>query len=63
MRLVRFAVEVLLTSRGGICKLRPLEEKVDLRGVTGLGAAYESSFDVFEFSTRAGEGDSRDLAS
>ena len=63
MRLVRFAVEVLLMSRGGICKLRPLDEKVDLRGVTGLGAVYESSFEVFEFSTSAGEGESRDLAS
>lgn len=63
MRLVRFAVEVLLMSRGGICKLRPLEEKVDLRGVTGLGTVYESSFDVVDFSTRAGEGDSGDLVS
>ena len=63
MRLVKFAVEVLLMSRGGICKLRPLEEKVDLRGVTGLALVYESSFDVVEFSTSAGEGDSRDLGS
>lgn len=63
MRLVRLAVEVLLTSRGGICKLRPLEEKVDLRGVMGLRTAYRSSLDVVEFSMNAGDGDNFDLAS
>ena len=58
IRFVKFAVLVLLISRGGIWRLRPREAKVVLLGVIGVGVAYESSFDIDELSMNAGEGES-----
>lgn len=63
MRFVKLAVLVLLTSRGGIWRLKPREAKVILRGAMGDGVANESSLDIDEVSMRAGEGESGDLIS
>ena len=62
-RFVKFAVLVLLTSRGGIWRLNPREAKVVLLGVMGVGAANESSLESEELSIKAGEGESWALVS
>ena len=60
-RLDRFAVLVLLTSLGGICRLRPRRVQLGLFGVTGVGRISQSSFETFLFSINAGDGDRNDL--
>ena len=58
VRLVdRFAVLVLLTSLGGICKLRPREPKLGRLGVTGLVSMSWSSLDARLASMKVGDGD------
>lgn len=58
MRFVKFAVLVLLTSRGGICRLKPREAKDVLRGVMSVDVAKESSLDNDGLSISAGDGES-----
>ena len=54
---VKFAVLVLLTSLGGICKLRPREAKVGRLGVIGLGSISWSSLEDRLASMKVGDGD------
>ena len=61
MRLVKLAVLVLLTSRGGICRLRPRGATLGRFGVTGPDATLRSSLEARRESVNNGEGDSMDL--
>lgn len=63
MRLERLAVLVLVTSLGGICRLRPRGATAGLFGVTGPDATPESSLEERLLSTKDGDGDSMDLKS
>ena len=53
----KFAVLVLLTSLGGICKLRPLAMKLGRLGVTGLVSKPWSSLEDCLPSRKVGEGE------
>ena len=63
MRLVRFAVLVLLISLGGICKLRPRGATLVLFGVTGPEGTSRSSLEERRLSVNDGDGDNIDLKS
>lgn len=58
---VRFAVLVLLTSLGGICKFRPRDAKVVRLGVVGAGSISWSSLEERLASTKVGDGERMDL--
>ena len=59
--IVRLAVLVLLTSLGGICKLRPREASKGRLGVVGLGSISWSSLEDRRASMNVGDGDRIDL--
>ena len=61
IRFDRWAVLVLLRSRGGIWRLNPRCETFGLFGVTGIGEILLSSFEAEVFSINVGDGDSTDL--
>ena len=63
MRLDKFAVLVLLMSRGGICKLKPRGITAGRFGVTGPEATLRSSFEERRPSEDEEDGDRIDLKS